>query len=334
MRKAVLFTLLSLFLTGSCQKDDLVNNFDSDISFEVSNHLLNGKHINCIDIYSERYVAIGSAKDLYLLDGSDQDIYTLDYDIYSLAIASDKSVWIGTSGGGLGHLSGKKFTWYTNANAGLPRDYVRHVEIAPDGDVWFTSCAFRIGGLGIFDGEKFEFLTPENSPLNQNIVEDLEIDADGTVYIVTTGTVGRTNIYRITNGSWECLGNEEGTFYWIFSFTVSHSGLIYLVEDFSLSSTMAANKVYRSKDKGWERITPEDFPRISYFSSIIADKRDYCWLAGTEQESAYLQVFTGKQWIKSSGNLFPDDFITTLEVDGNNNIWVGTYNNGVFILNQ
>ncbi len=334
MRKAVLFTLLPLFLTGSCQKDDLVNNFDSDISFEVSNHFLKGKHINCIDIYGEKFVAIGSGRELYLLDGSTQDVYTLEHDIYSLAIAADKSVWIGTSGGGLGHFSGKKFTCYTNANAGLPRDYVRHVEIAPDGNVWFTSCAFRIGGLGIFNGERFEFLTPENSPLNQNIIEDLEIDADGTVYIATTGTVGRTNIYSITNGSWECLGDEEGTFYWIFSFTVSPSGIIYLVEDFSLSSTMASNKVYVSKDKEWELITPDNFPRISFFSSIKADKRNFCWLAGSEQESAFLRVYTGKEWIISPRDLFPDNFITTIEVDGNNNLWIGTYYDGVFILNQ
>ncbi len=334
MRKSVLFILLLLFLATSCQKDDLINNFDSDISFAVSNHLLNGKHINCMDIYEDKYVAIGSGRELYLLEGSNQDIYTLDYDIYSLAIASDKSIWIGTSGGGLGHLSDKKLTWYNNANAGLPRDYVRHVEISPGGDVWFTSCAFRMGGLGIFDGKKFEFLTPENSPLNQNIIEDLEIDADGTVYIATTGTVGRTNIYRITNGLWECLGDEEGTFYWIFSFTVSPSGLIFLVEDFSLSSTMISNKVYRLKDKEWELITPDDIPLISFFSRIKADKRNYCWLAGYEQESAFLRVFTGKEWIISPGDLFPDNFITTIEVDGNNNLWIGTYYDGVFILNQ
>jgi ligand-binding sensor domain-containing protein len=334
MNKASLFFILQLLLAVSCQKDDFINNFHSKISFDISDRLFEGKHIDCIDIDKEGNIAVGSGTKLFYINDGDQETYTLDHQINAVAIAPDQTVWIGTSEGGLGHLEGKGFTWYTNANASLPRDYIRHVEIAPDGDVWFTSCAFKIGGLGVYDGKKFEFLTPENSPLNQNIIEDIEIDNDGTIYIATTGTVSKTNIYRITNGSWECLGNEQGTFYWIFSFTVGPSGIIYLVEDFSLSSAFNSNKVYKSKDNKWEIIDSQDIPRINFFSKIKADKRDYCWLAGSNQESAYLHVYNGKSWVSSSEDLFPDDFITAIEVDDNNNIWVGTYYNGVFILNQ
>jgi hypothetical protein len=73
---------------------------------------------------------------------------------------------------------------------------------------------------------------------------------------------------------------------------------------------------------------------ISPFTSIKADKRNYCWLAGFKGNSPVLHVFDGEVWESSPEGIFPDDFITTIETDNDNNIWVGTNNNGVFILNQ
>jgi ligand-binding sensor domain-containing protein len=335
MRKVSCFFILSLFLAVSCEKNDLINNFPATIKFNITSRLLKGKQIDCIDIDKKGNIFIGSGSELYYINGSELKNYSLDFQILDLAIAPDQTVWIGTGGKGLGHFTGKGFTWYTSTNAGLPRDYVRHVEIAPDGDIWFTSCAFRIGGLGVYDGEKFEFFTPENSPLNQNIIEDIEIDQDGRVYIATTGTVGKTNIYRISNKSWECLGDEKGTFYWVFSFTVGPSGIIYLVEDFSLSSSWPSpNKLYEFRDNKWKKIETDDITIIGFFGAIKADKRNYCWLAGNGEHSPLLHVYNGKSWINSPEEMFPEDYITTIEIDNDNNIWIGTSQNGIFILNQ
>lgn len=332
MFKASCFFVLPLLLTVSCQKDDLISNFPASVSFDISGRMLEGKHISCMDIDTKGNICIGSDKELYFINNSDQKSYSLDFPILDLAIAPDGSIWIGTNGGGLGHFTGKGFTWYTKANAGLPRDYIRNVEIEPNGKVWFSSCAFRLGGLGVFDSKKFEFFTPENSPLNQNMIEDIEIDQDGKVYIATTGTVGKTNIYRISDKSWDCLGDEKGIFYWVFSFTVGPSGIIYLVEDFSLSSSFRSNNLFRFEDNKWQKI--DDIPRISFFTRLKADKRNYCWLAGYGDHSAILHVYNGESWLNSPEDIFPDDYITTIETDSDNNIWVGTSQNGVFIINQ
>ena len=334
MYKASCFFILLLLLTVSCQKDDLINNFPSRVRFDITSQLLEGKHISCIDIDTKGNIYIASDKELYYINNSDHKSYSLNFPILDLAIAPDETVWIGTNGGGLGHLTGKGFTWYTSDNADLPRDYIRYVEIAPNGNIWFTSCAFRLGGLGVFDGNKFEFFTPENSPLNQNIIENIEIDQEGVVYIATCGTVGRTNIYSISDQSWDCLGDEKGTFYWVFSFTVGTSGIIYLVEDFSLSSTFRSNNLFQFVDNQWQKIETEDMPDLGFFTCIKADKRGYCWIPGHGENSPFLNVYNGKSWLNSPEGIFPDDFITTIEVDYNNNIWVGTYRNGVFIMNQ
>lgn len=332
-KNSYLFILL-LISTVSCQKDGLINNYPSKVNFEVTGRLLEGKRIDCISNDSRGNTYIGSGKELYYIKGSSQKEYSLDFGILDLAIAPDHSVWIGTNGGGLGHLTEKGFTWYTSLNAGLPRDYVRHVKIAPDGKVWFTSCAFRLGGLGIYNGRSFEFLTPENSPLNQNIIDDIEISEEGVVYIATSGTVGHSNIYRISDNSWECLGDEKGTFYWVFSFTLCPSGNIFVVEDFSLSSSFNSNKLYQFSNDKWEKIETNGIYPRGFFSTVKADKRGYCWMPDFSGTTPLLQVFNGKTWATSPDNTFPDDYFTVIETDSKNNIWVGTSKNGVFILNQ
>lgn len=132
--------ILLLITTVSCQKDNLINNYPSKVNFEVTGRLLQGQRISCISIDAKGNTYIGSGKELYYIKGNNQKEYSLDYEILDLAIAPDHTVWIGTNGGGLGHLTENGFTWFNSQNAGLPRDYVPHVKVAPDGKVWFKSC--------------------------------------------------------------------------------------------------------------------------------------------------------------------------------------------------
>jgi hypothetical protein len=81
----------------------------------------------------------------------------------------NETLWIGTNGGGLGHLSKDEITWFTKTNSGLPRDYISHVEVGLDGRIRFSGCAHDLGGLVVYDGKKFEIFTPDNSVLNQNV---------------------------------------------------------------------------------------------------------------------------------------------------------------------
>jgi ligand-binding sensor domain-containing protein len=346
MFKVSWFFILTLLLNISCTKDypagkddpirkDDPKTYSSTIRFDITNRLLEGKKINCIETDSKGNTWISSDKVLYHKNGSDLKTYTLDFSILGFAIAADETLWIGTNGGGIGHLTRRGITWYTVANAGLPRDYIRNVEVGLDGKVWFSSCAFDLGGLVVYDGKIFEVFTPENSPLNQNVVEDIEIDHDGSVYIVTSGKVGRTNIYRISDKSWDCLGDKNGTFYWVSVSTVGPAGIIYLVEDFSLSSSsINSNSLFEYRDDNWQKIETDFISRLSPFTSIKADKRNYCWLAGFRGNSPVLHVYNGESWEDSPEGIFPDDFITTIEADSDNNIWVGTAHNGVFVLNQ
>ena len=329
-----LFILL-LFAVVSCEKDEAVNQFPAEVKFDISGRMLEGRGITCIDFDDEGNPWIGSGNTIYYLEGCMQKSHNLGYPVLDLAVAPDQSVWVGTGGGGLCHFEGEGLiTWYTVENAGLPRDYVMNVEAAPDGTIWFVSCAHKLGGLGIYNGKEFTFLTPENSPLNQNIITDIEIDEDGVVYISTAGTVSMTNIYSIDGNKWKCLGREEGTFYWVYNFSISPSGIIYLVEDFSLSSTMQTNKLHSYSGDEWGNITLEEGWQIGFFGITGADKRDYCWVPSASQEGLFMMVYSGKKWEISPKDVFTGDIITVIEADDNNNVWIGTYTDGIFVLNQ
>jgi ligand-binding sensor domain-containing protein len=349
--KVALFLILLLLQINACKKldspvtkddlltrkEDSLKNYSPTVRFDITNRMLEGKHIDCIEPDYKGNTWVSSGKELYFYkNGIEEKTYTLDFPILDISIAGDETLWIGTSGGGLGHLSAEGITWHTVANASLPRDYINNVEVGLDGRVWFSSAAHDLGGLVVYNGKKFTLFTPDNSILNQHVIGDIGIDHNGSLYVVTSGTVTKTNIYRISGNDWECLGNGNGTFYWVWTFTVGPAGIIYLLEDFSLSSSSGnSNTLYEFTDNVWKKLSPDFMSTpISLFTAIKADRRNYCWLCSIDGNSYVLHVYDGNSWQVPPPGLFLNDMITTIETDSDNKVWIGTAHNGVFILKQ
>jgi ligand-binding sensor domain-containing protein len=344
------FFILLLFIIVSCKNDESpdinddplvkkeysIKDYSPAIRFEITGRLLEGKQINCIEPDYKGNTWIASGKELYYKKGSEEKTYMLEFPILDISIAGDETLWIGTNGGGLGHLSKDEITWFTKANSGLPRDYISNVEVGLDGRIWFSSCAHDLGGLVVYDGEKFDLFTPDNSLLNQHVIDQIGIDHNGSIYAITMGTVGKTNIYSIQGNEWKCLGNQNGTFYWVSAFTVGPAGIMYLLEDFSLSSSSGnTNTLFEYKNHEWTKLKPDFMSsRYTFFTAMKTDRRNYCWAASIEGNSYVLHVYNGNSWVAPPSGLLPNDQITTIEADNNNNIWIGTAHNGVFILGQ
>jgi ligand-binding sensor domain-containing protein len=346
-----IFLTLLLLIIISCKKEDVPINDDEPlirkedslktysptVKFEVTGRLLEGKRIDCIEPDYKGNTWIASGQELFhYKNGTLENSYTLDFSIRDISIAGDESLWIATSGGGLGHITKDAISWFTVANSGIPRDYIANVEVGLDGRIWFSSGAHDYGGLVVYDGKKFDLFTHDNSMLNQHVIDDIGIDHNGAIYVMTLSKVNKTNIYRVSEDSWECLGNENGTFYWVTVVSVSPSRIIYLLEDFMLSSTLAdTNNFYVYKNNEWKRLKPDFMnSRLSFFTALKADRRDYCWAADIEGNSYLLHVFNGSEWESAPPGLFNGDKISTIETDFDNNIWIGTAKNGVFILKQ
>jgi ligand-binding sensor domain-containing protein len=347
--KSTLFIILPLLVSISCEKDDpliiednpliskkdTLKDYSPEVSFDITNRLLEGKYITCIEPNYDGNTWIASGNELFYIYGSEQETYKFDHPIYDISIAGDYTLWIASYGGGLGHLTENGVTWFNKENSKLPTDSIRNVEVGLDGRVWFSSCTHDRGGVYVYDGKKFDLFSPHNSILNQHNVWYIEIDHAGSIYVMTLSKVGRTNVYRISDDNWKCLGDENGTFYWAWVFSVGPAGIMYLVEDFGLSSSMPRpNILHQYSNNSWNKLEADFISWDALCTTLKADRRNYGWLACIEDSSWKLHVYNGKSWEESPEGLFLGDKITVIETDMDNNIWVGTANNGVFILEQ
>ena len=333
MKYSTLLVIAAYFLS-SCNKNESFNQFNSSINFEVSDQILEGEKVSCVDFDADGNAWIATDSKLHFYDGKISGTYEVNSEIWDISIGTEGKVWIATKDRGLSMFSDGKFTYYTKENSGLPRDLIIAVEAAPDGSVWFSSSAHDLGGLMHFDGTDFELFTPENSILNQNVITDLKIDLQGNVFFTSEGTVTQAKVFMIDKRKRMTALGDDTQFYWIGSLDVNSNSEAIVVDDHSLSSCMGcytdAISVFRNGK--WSKIEA-DFD-LGFFNRMFVDKRDYIWVQGSmkgDYQSYF--VFDGDEWHRSPKNLFIDAFIYSIKVDPNNNIWFCT-NDGIYILKQ
>lgn len=327
----VIFAFLMAF---SCnEKNDFPDTYKSEIKFDVSEHILDGKSVSCVDFDSEGVAWIGTGSSLISYKRKEIGSWDVGSDIRDLSVGPDGKIWIATKDRGLALFDDGKFTYFTMQNSGLPRDLIIDVEAAPDGTVWFSCSAHMLGGLMHYDGKKFDLFTPENSILNKNLITDIRIDNKGNVFVSTGGTVTEVNVYKIdSRNRWTALSGES--FYWIGALDVNSKSEAIVATDHSLSSCMGCytNAVYVYRDKKWNTLKAEF--ELNYVYCMFVDKRDYIWVLGSKEGDyqSYF-VFDGQDWHRSKKGQIPEDFIYSVKVDPYNNIWFCT-NKGIYILNQ
>lgn len=328
---------ITLFFLFSCNKDDEValNDFPEEINFDVSEWVLKGENITCVDFDKDGNAWIASGANLIFYDGLNTQSYSAGTVIQDVSVAPDGRVWLGTKEKGLARFSKGEFTFYTTENAGLPRDYVNEVEVTPNGKVWFGSAAHNLGGLMCYDYGTFSLYTPENSILNQHVIQNLKVDKDSRVYFASMGTVGNSAVFRIDNqNNWKQLG-EDGGFYWISSLAINSKGQAIVAVDFSLSSYCCyENYMVFFDGEKWEKFET-DF-HFSILPRMFIDKRDYVWIYGygtVEGDYPGYFVNNGRNWHRSAEGQIPEVFIKSVQVDDHNKIWFCT-DEGIFILKQ
>ena len=325
-------TILFSFCVSSCLLDDRSQHSAGEVSFEISDWIIPMTETRCMAFDNSGNAWIGTGNQLIRYPSAEgADSWLIGSEILDIAVAPGGEIWLGTHDSGLVRFDDGDLSYYTVENTELPRNLVAEVKVAADGTIWFTSCAHQLGGLMKLEDGSFELYTPGNSILNQNIVENLCFDLSGNLYFTSAGTVGRSNVYRISGEQWHNLGDEEGTFYWVSAMDVSFTGELYLVEDFSLSSTIQENKLYVYRDQDWQ-LVKTDF-NLGFLFPIVIDRRSYLWMVSYSGESPILHVYDGLEWKESGKGQLPENHVMTMEVDNANSIWLGT-DKGVVILDQ
>lgn len=305
--------------------------FSKEVRFGVSAQLFPGKVIKVLEVRDEKNYGYAVGKEVFLFRNGVESHHELTSEILDLAWNErDQSWWVGTYSSGLAKIGEGGVTYFTVASHQLPRDMVFHVACDISGRVWFSSSAHLLGGVGCYEGGSLRIFTPENALLPDNLIKSIVCRGEKT-WIATGGYVAQQKVVEITGDQWKLLPVEG---YYLMDMDVSSRGTLYIIDDVSLSSSShMTNKVYRLRNDTVTNILPE----VSRFSfhpwRLVADHRDYLWLAGWGTgDKMNLSVFDGEKWQEPPSE-FPGLFIHCMAVDRSNSLWIGT-DDGIYILRQ
>jgi ligand-binding sensor domain-containing protein len=118
-----------------------------------------------------------------------------DNRVAALASATDGSMWVGTFGGGVGHLDkdgGWRIYSRTSTHGGLPDDRVLALALDPDGSVW-VGTAGGVARLDITGRWRTYNRANTGGGLPNDRVFSLAVGSDGSLWVGTPGGVTRLN---------------------------------------------------------------------------------------------------------------------------------------------
>jgi ligand-binding sensor domain-containing protein len=124
--------------------------------------------------------------DLGILSGG-QATYNPNY-VFSLHVAPDDSVWVGTWGGGVSHFDGQRWSNLTAAD-GLAGNIVYSIAQTPDGALWFGTHR----GLSRYADGRWQTIDRRDGLLENNVYA-LAVDGDGNLWAGTLGGVTRIGV--------------------------------------------------------------------------------------------------------------------------------------------
>jgi len=99
--------------------------------------------------------------------------------IFSVKVASDDLVWVGTWGGGVSYYDGKQWQNLTSDD-GLAGNIVYSIAIDRDGKYWFGTNK----GLSVYDGSQWRTISKKEGLLDDHVYA-IAIAGDGAVWVGT-----------------------------------------------------------------------------------------------------------------------------------------------------
>jgi len=332
LRNCVLIGLITLLLCCKTGEIDEIAFLNEEVNFEISDHLYPSVSIKALSIVGQDHWFYASGSVITEVKEGLVTVHTATSEVLSMSWnKTEEALWFGTRSSGLAKLKNGHASYYTKESHGLPRtEFIRNVTCDNDGGVWFNSSAHKLGGLGYHKDGMFSFYTPENSALPDNLVKSISISGK-SVYVATGGTVTQQKVVKITGDRWELL---PITGYYLMGMTVDRNNALYVIDDYSLSSSFINSTNINVYDgQKIQTLSPESTYGLWYHPYLLAiDQRNYLWVAqfgsGTIKN---LQVWNRKQWFEPE--TFPNDHIQCIAFDNKNTAWVGT-NNGIYLVKQ
>ena len=230
--------------------------------------------------------------------------------IWSLCEDNNKSLWVGTNGGGVLKYAEGRWTSYTTAE-GLPSNFVLAIIQDREGAMWFGTSS----GLCSFSGNAFVTYRKEQDS-TRNGVTGIFQDSHGNLWVVV-----QDQLCLFKNG--EILPSpptSDVSDFAISAIAESQDGTLWV-------GSLDMGGLWRCKEGKWKHLGKrEGMPKTAVLS-VLPDK-DGCIWVGTAGDGLFRFV-SGKFEQLSVRQGLSDGFVRTLFEDAERSIWIGTYRGGV-----
>jgi len=239
----------------------------------------------------------------------------------AIAQTTDGYLWIGTDLG-LVRFDGVRFVpWSPPSGKRLLDPRVFSLLAAHDGSLWIGT------GYSIAHWVRGELI---DYPQLSGRIEAIAEDVDGTIWLVRTQiTDGTGPVCQIMNERLRCFGEAEGIPFSIaLKLVVGNSGELWIEGYSELCRWKPQSSADRCLANGRHR--PETFASLRG----VAAGRDGTLWAARDRPGSFLQLerFEQQKW---TTRIFPkivvhNSNVTSLLVDRDNVLWIGTSDHGVF----
>ncbi len=270
---------------------------------------------------SHGYIWIGTDGGLARFDGLEFKLFNKSNtpaikndSITSLFISSDKTLWIGTYGGGITLHKGNHFLSPSSLE---PHYFIQSITEDQDKNIWIGTIG---GGILLFKDNLFSSITEEDG-LSSNIVSSVFADTKGKLWIGTTNGLdclehGEFTTYTANDG---LLGNNIRTI-----FGDSKANLW-------IGTTQGINKIKNRtgdlKRKRFLSITTKEGLSDNYIRSISEDRHGSIWIATSRGLNRVRQDNEIEHFTSLDG--LSDNSLLSVYEDKWGNIWIGTSGGGL-----
>lgn len=278
------------------------------------------------------------------------------------AIANEGiSAWIGTYNG-LAHYDGYKWKVFTTSNSGLPNNTINAIVVDAQGYKWIGTN----DGLTKFDDHGWANYNESNSGLPTDFIRSLALDGNGDLWIGTWGeglvkydgntwTTYNTSNSGVPNNGILCVSVDEDDKVWIGTFDNGFAvfdGNTWTVSDTSNSelpnntvNSIAFDKMgqpWIGTEAGavhinggnWEvhDASNTGFFFASVYSINFTQDGAITWLATNHGILKYDNTDWRNVRVDNSG--LPNNQVLAIDVDAQDNIWIGTAGGGLGIFRE
>ncbi len=185
---------------------------------------------------------------------------------------------------------------------GLPQDTIRKIVQTSDSYLWLGTEE----GLARFDGYDFTVFNKDNGDLPSNAVTALAAGADGSLWIGTTA-----GLVHYSDKKFHTYSTSDGLSVDLISDVyVDHLGTAWIVAG-GVLSRFDGNRITLFGGG-------KDLPFTVY--TVCEDRHHVLWVAGF---SGLARWADGKFVLEINSATMDGNLITTMVVDGNDNIWLG-----------